>query len=40
MREIIIKTRKEAGISDDALFELVNESYKQWIDQGLLSFAQ
>lgn len=35
MREIIIMTRKEAGISDEALFELVNESYRQWIDQGL-----
>ena len=35
MREITIKTRKEAGISDEALFELVNESYRQWIDQGL-----
>jgi ribosomal protein S18 acetylase RimI-like enzyme len=35
MRDIVIKTRKEAGISDEALFELVNESYRQWIDQGL-----
>ena len=35
MRKITIETRKEAGISDEALYELVNESYRQWIDQGL-----
>ena len=35
MRDITIKTRKDAGISDEALFELVNESYRQWINQGL-----
>ncbi len=35
MRDIIIKTRKEAGISDEALYALFKESYQQWKDKGL-----
>ena len=35
MREIIIKTRKEAGVSDEALYALYHESYKKWVEQGL-----
>ena len=35
MREIIIKGRSKAGVTDEALFELVGESYRQWIEQGL-----
>ena len=35
MREITIKTRKEAGISDEALYALYHESYKKWAEKGL-----
>ena len=35
MREIIIKTRKESGISDEALYALNKESHKMWAEQGL-----
>ena len=35
MREIIVATRKETRISDEALYRLAEDSYLQWGQQGL-----
>ena len=35
MREIIIKSRKEAGVSDEALYALSEASHRMWAKQGL-----
>ena len=35
MREITIKTRNQAGISDEALYALNEASHKMWIEKGL-----
>ena len=35
MREIIIKNRKETNVTDEALYELFNESFKRWTEKGL-----
>lgn len=35
MKEIIIMTREEAGVSYEAIYELVKDSYRQWSDNGL-----
>jgi GNAT superfamily N-acetyltransferase len=34
MNEIIVKTRKEAGITNDVLYALAQESFAQWTDRG------
>jgi len=35
MREIIIKNRKDTNVTDEALYELYNESFKRWTQQGM-----
>ena len=35
MREIIIKNRKDTDATDEALYELFNESFKRWKEKGL-----
>ena len=35
MRKIEIKNRKDTNVTDDALYELFNESFKKWAQQGL-----
>ena len=35
MRKIDIKTRKDTNVTDEALYELFNESFKKWAQQGL-----
>ena len=34
-RDIIIKNRKKADVTDKALYELFNESFKKWKEKGL-----
>ena len=35
MRKIDIKNRKDTNVTDEALYELCNESFKKWAQQGL-----
>ncbi len=35
MRKIEIKNRKDTNVTDDALYELFNESFKRWKEKGL-----
>ena len=35
MNNIIITTRKEAAVTDEALYELYKESFKMWAQQGM-----
>ena len=35
MRKIDIKNRKDTNVTDEALYELFNESFKRWAQQGL-----
>lgn len=35
MNDVVIKTREEAGVSCEAIYELVKDSYRQWTENGL-----
>ena len=35
MKNMIITTQKEAGVSDEAILNLINESYRVWAENGL-----